>query len=368
MIRSIQDQFYDGQNPWLSIVIPVYNAENHLKQCIESILCQEFQNFELILVDDGSEDNSWDICLHYTQQDYRVHSYHHENGGSYKARLFGVSKAKGEFFTFCDADDYYPNSKVFTTIFESLLRHPCLACQFGHQKKYNHLKKKSNTVNELMIVEDRDVLMHEYPKLICSFWKESHLTTNVWNKVYHKTLSKSLPNYEQVEHAFWGDDQVMNLYLLGNASSILYLPDSLYVYRQGTGGTSSFSLNTMKDLDFIKRHQFMFLEGREDKDQLEKILFSELAGWFFIWVRQAESCLNDDELKGYIERTLKYPSFVLAHDYYLEHDNETWEAAELLRQADAEMYIKRARQEGKKSNSNIKQIILEILKKIYKTL
>ena len=92
--------------PKLSIIVPVYKVEPFLRRCVDSILCQTFEDFELILVDDGSPDNCGAICDVYATKDSRVHVIHQENGGPAAARNAGIEMATGEYFLFCDSDDY----------------------------------------------------------------------------------------------------------------------------------------------------------------------------------------------------------------------------------------------------------------------
>lgn len=90
----------------ISIIVPVYNAEKFLVRCIDSILAQKYKNFELLLIDDGSKDSSGHICDLYAEKDARIRVFHKENGGVSSARNLGLEKAKGEWITFCDSDDY----------------------------------------------------------------------------------------------------------------------------------------------------------------------------------------------------------------------------------------------------------------------
>lgn len=92
--------------PNISIIVPVYNIEEYLPRCIESILNQTYNNLELILVDDGSKDKSGEICDAYAKKDNRVVVLHKENGGSSSARNAGIAIAKGEYLGFVDSDDY----------------------------------------------------------------------------------------------------------------------------------------------------------------------------------------------------------------------------------------------------------------------
>lgn len=90
----------------ISIIVPIYNAEQYLHRCVDSILAQSHTDFELLLIDDGSKDSSGAICDEYAARDCRVRVFHKENGGVSSARNLGLDNAQGEYITFCDADDY----------------------------------------------------------------------------------------------------------------------------------------------------------------------------------------------------------------------------------------------------------------------
>lgn len=90
----------------ISIIVPVYNVEKYLRKCIDSIIIQTYTNLEIILIDDGSSDNSGNICEEYKKQDSRIHVIHKENGGLSSARNVGIDNATGQFISFVDSDDY----------------------------------------------------------------------------------------------------------------------------------------------------------------------------------------------------------------------------------------------------------------------
>lgn len=99
-------------NPKVSIVVPIYNVENYLACCVDSLLSQTYQNIEIILVDDGSPDNCPMICDEYAKKDNRIEVIHKINGGLSDARNFGIKKATGEYIMFCDSDDYFATPDV----------------------------------------------------------------------------------------------------------------------------------------------------------------------------------------------------------------------------------------------------------------
>ena len=92
--------------PKISIIVPIYNVEKYLDKCVNSILSQTFSDFELILVDDGSPDNCGRMCDDWAQRDSRIVVYHKQNGGISDTRNYGIDRAKGEYLTFIDPDDY----------------------------------------------------------------------------------------------------------------------------------------------------------------------------------------------------------------------------------------------------------------------
>ena len=91
--------------PKISIIVPVYNCEKYISNCINSVLEQSFKDFELILVDDGSSDRSFEICESFAKKDSRVRAIHQPNSGVSRARNIGLDEAKGEYIGFVDGDD-----------------------------------------------------------------------------------------------------------------------------------------------------------------------------------------------------------------------------------------------------------------------
>lgn len=97
------------RNPEASIIVPVYQAEDYLHKCLDSILHQSFSDFEVILVDDGSTDRSGHICDEYASMDTRFHVFHQKNQGVTAARRAGMGRAQGKYIFWVDADDYVSN-------------------------------------------------------------------------------------------------------------------------------------------------------------------------------------------------------------------------------------------------------------------
>lgn len=104
----------------ISVVVPVYNAQDHLERCVKGLFAQTYQNLEIILVDDGSKDKSGAICDHLAQRDSRVKVIHKQNGGVSRARNTGMEAASGEYLQFVDSDDML--SPDFCSIMAKLLK------------------------------------------------------------------------------------------------------------------------------------------------------------------------------------------------------------------------------------------------------
>ena len=351
-------------NTWVSIIIPIYNAEKYLKKCLDSIAVQTLKNFEVILVDDGSMDSSPDICKKYASADSRFKYYRIPNGGSINARVYGVKLAKGEYFTFCDSDDYYTDKNVLKILFDKTSHSKeASVIQFGYIKKYNHIKTTVRFVEEDSYCDKKQFYLKEYPKLLCSFWNGARLVPSLWNKLYKRNLMSNLP--EVNDRVFWGDDLILNLYLLQNIEGALFIQDALYVYRQSVGGTSRYSKHTMQDLDIIKKYQLSFLDRRtiNDKAKIESNLYSEMAGWFLYYLKESKYHLSQKELNDLIIRTLALPRFKLAHEYY-ENNPGNWDAANLLRKADPDEYMKYINSSKKSIKEELMKIIKAIAKRI----
>ena len=105
---------------FLSVIIPVYNVEKYLHQCIDSVLRQTYNDYEVILVDDGTPDNSGKICDEYAKKDIRITVIHKTNGGISSARNAGLDIATGDYIMFVDSDDYLCDDNCFQKLFNKI--------------------------------------------------------------------------------------------------------------------------------------------------------------------------------------------------------------------------------------------------------
>ena len=112
----------------VSIIIPIYNVESYLRECLDSILAQTYKNLEVILIDDGSTDSSGAIAKEYASKDIRIHYFYQENQGAGSARNKGLEKANGEWVCFIDPDDFYPNTTTIATLCTKAEQNNALVC------------------------------------------------------------------------------------------------------------------------------------------------------------------------------------------------------------------------------------------------
>lgn len=126
--------------PKISIIVPVYNTQEYLKQCLDSITAQTYQNLEIILADDGSTDDSPQICDDYAEKDSRIQVLHLQNGGASAARNAGLDIAKGEFIAFCDSDDWI-EPFLCERLMDCALQTGAEICQIGSAREWeDHFK------------------------------------------------------------------------------------------------------------------------------------------------------------------------------------------------------------------------------------
>ena len=129
--------------PVVSIIVPVYNTEKYLKQCLDSIVCQSFSDFEALLIDDGSMDNSGRICDMYSHIDNRVHVFHKMNEGVSSARNMGLDNVKGDWILFVDSDDILPPNSL-EYLYQNI--NDGIDMALGSYRKFNEDNKNIETV------------------------------------------------------------------------------------------------------------------------------------------------------------------------------------------------------------------------------
>lgn len=224
----------------ISVIVPVYNVEKYLSQCIESILNQTFNNWELILIDDGSTDNSGEICDEYATKDNRIRVIHKENGGISSARNTGLNATKGDYIAFVDSDDY-----IAMDMFEKMLdiaiktNADMVKCGFN-EFNINSVKRTVNFGKQEILENDVNgcSLLHLYFQNV--------LYIVAWNAIYKRDLAVKVRFPERLINE---DNYSAGLYLY-YAKKTVCMNEALYYYRDVSNGLSKVG-KTKKPLDIV---------------------------------------------------------------------------------------------------------------------
>ena len=224
--------------PKISIIVPVYNVEEYIHRCIDSILAQTITDFELILVNDGSTDRSGEICDKYALEDERVKVIHKSNGGPGEARNYGINISKGDFIGFVDSDDYV-DSKMYEELYNANLIYDSQISMCGRYDVYKDYKKSRFILDELQVWNNKLAIK----KLLT--WD------NIDSSVCDKLFSKSIIDNNQFPVGGEVEDIYLVYKLLFNARHIVHIGEPKYYYVHREGSRSAKNFNESK-LDLLK--------------------------------------------------------------------------------------------------------------------
>lgn len=241
----------------ISVIIPVYNSSQYIGRCVASIMNQSYQDWELILIDDGSDDGSVHLCDEYASRDERVKAIHQQNSGASFARKKGIDTAQGEFLTFVDSDDMVEEDYL-ERLYNAINQYGAqiAACdQLKHQEGAELNVDKSGKV---MLLDDREIHDRFFNY---QFW-------GFWGKIYHKSVFDGIyfPEYTINE------DYVVMAQLFDRYKQMAYVPMGLYHYMLHGKSLSHQKLsqrmfdeyyNKLWVRDFYRDHNPLYLRQAE---------------------------------------------------------------------------------------------------------
>ncbi|HEX1351031.1 TPA: glycosyltransferase family 2 protein [Streptococcus pneumoniae] len=221
------------ENELISIIVPIYNVENYLRMCLDSIQNQTYQNFECLLINDGSPDHSSKICEEFVEKDSRFKYFEKANGGLSSARNLGIECSGGAYITFVDSDDW--------------LEHDALDRLYGALKKENadisigrynyydesrcqYLFYDSNPDNSFEVIEGKEIIDREGVE---------EMKNGNWTVAYLKLFKRGLLQDLSFPIGKMAEDTYWTWKVLLRASRIVYLNSYIYWYRIGLSGTLS---------------------------------------------------------------------------------------------------------------------------------
>lgn len=261
----------------VSFILPIYNVEKYLSECVESILAQTYSDFEILLVDDGSPDNCPALCDEWAKKDNRIKALHKPNGGLSDARNYGLEHAQGDYVVFVDSDDFWVNKDCLQRLMNVVDAHPeCDFIGFNCSYYYSDTKTYNKWVaydESLSKPTDKDNVLRSlvasgtFPMSACLKVLKRKALLEINLNFIKGLLSEDIP---------WFID------LLEGAKKCMFINDYIYAYRQGVVGSisNSFSVRNFNSILKIIDNELQKLEGRtfneKTKDYIKSFLAYEL--------------------------------------------------------------------------------------------
>lgn len=224
-------------SPFLSIIVPVYNVENYIRQCLDSILAQDFSDYEVILVDDGSVDSSGAICDQYTSENPSFQCIHKPNGGHTSARKCGYEASRGQYVAFVDSDDWIAPDmygKMCHAIQET--QADIVLCNYTAVMPD---RREICTMPFPAGFYDKARLEEEvYPFMIYSgvFYKYG-ISPNLWNKLFRREQLRD-HLFHVPDEVTVGEDALTSYSCILDASSVFIMDENFYYYRSNADSLS----------------------------------------------------------------------------------------------------------------------------------
>ncbi len=212
-----------SKNELISIIAPVFNVKDYLRECLDSILIQTYSDFELIVIDDGSTDESSDICDEYSAKDSRITVIHKKNGGLSEARNLGISKAKGDYICLVDSDDILAPTYL-QVLYDTLKNSEAdiVACNYTTFTIKDNIKNNNaKDIHRKLVITEKSMEDEEFSaeytvKLVTAF-----------NKIYKRSVFDTIRYPVGKIH----EDAYIYHRILHEVGKIIYISDVLYYYR-----------------------------------------------------------------------------------------------------------------------------------------
>lgn len=232
--------------PLVSVIIPVYNVEQYLEECLNSVAMQNYQNIEVIMVNDGSKDKSGSICDTMARQDSRFHVYHQENKGVSEARNLGIQKAVGEYVLFIDSDDRVPHNYI-ESLMDANVQSDLVLCSIGKKTEKKEEEFSFKNYNEDIFVE----------------WNKIYLLYPPSGKLYKMEIIRK-NNILFPSKVHFGEDLIFNFKYMEYIDKIRYTNKTYYNYRSETENSLSkkFRYDYFETGKMLKDTMIYFLKKR----------------------------------------------------------------------------------------------------------
>ena len=277
--------------PLISIIIPVYNVQDYLRKCLDSVLQQTYHNLEILLINDGSTDTSGEICNYYRSLDTRIQVIHQCNKGLSVARNIGFSRSHGEYILFLDSDDFIHPQMISLMLYEMQQNNADLVC--CHKRRVDpNFPLPTDTIRQDAYSV---TLYHDY-KAFYEIYNPSNYTNMIvcWNKLYPRTLITSFPFPPGRIH----EDEHFSPRVLANSKTVALLeyPFYFYVQRPESIMRRTLSKKSIDKLTSLAENATYFKETNQpDKSTLESMRFLDYSiSYCVTFKRQNDKDLETD--------------------------------------------------------------------------
>lgn len=217
----------------VSIIVPIYNVEQFLKQCVDSLLNQTLQGIEVILVDDGSPDSCPEICEEYKQKDKRVKVIHKLNGGLSDARNAGLNVAEGKYVAFVDSDDYV-NLQMFEKLYIEAEKRDLDVCYCDYCFDINGKIRTACKQTENLFIDgkrDAEKFLLDMVGTEPQYPSDVKYLVSVWHGIYKRSIIEQYHISFESERLYPSEDLLFHIDFLSRCSKIGYLKDGMYYWR-----------------------------------------------------------------------------------------------------------------------------------------
>lgn len=265
-----------NKKPKISVIIPVYNVEEYLGECVNSVLNQTLRDIEVILVNDGSTDRSGEICEEYARQDPRVRLIHKKNAGLGMARNSGMEIAEGTYIGFVDSDDYIA-SEMFETMYTKAIRYnvdTVLCCGSYRVSEGHQIINPENYYQQDMVFNRTNVIKDLLPDIISSppRYKGDYVVgVSVWKGIYSANLLSSQNIKFCSEREFISEDAIFQLDYFFPRPSVVVIPDVFYYYRANNSSLSmKYKVDRFEMDKVLYREQMRKISAFEERRVLQE--------------------------------------------------------------------------------------------------
>ena len=260
---------------FFSVIIPIYNVEKYLNECIDSILCQTYTDFELILVDDGSTDTSGKICDEYAKRDQRIKVIHKENGGLSSARNTGFDNSFGEYVVYIDSDDFVTSLTFLNEVKAVIDEKKSDIVLYKFSKFYDETKK----LDECRFSFDFANGLIGSDELLYEMVKRDAYYGMAWIKTFKRSLAER--NNVLFEENLLGEDMDWYFALVLCAETYSVIDKSYIAYRQRSGSiTTSQKLKNLTDFVYILEKWSEKIKNADISEKKRMALMGALAKYY----------------------------------------------------------------------------------------